>query len=264
MNKKGTALITGASSGIGKAFAGSLAKRSYDLVLVARRRELLDSLADELSSAHGVHAEVLTADLASEEDVVRVAQHIEARGDLSMLVNNAGYTIEGPFAESDIERQLDMVHVHDLATMRLTRAVLPGMIARRRGAVINTSSLGGFAPQRNHSIYCASKAFLIGFTETLHMELAGSGVRAQVLCPGFTHTGFHAAVGMDTSGIPSVLWMDADEVVEESLRALERGKVVVIPGRRNLFYMVLLKLPRPLVYRIQERMLEYAEKQRNR
>ena len=264
MSHKGTAVITGASSGIGETFARALAQRGYDLILVARRRELLEVLAEELSSAHGIHAEVLAADLALEEDAAMVAREIEAREDASMLVNNAGYTLEGPFAESDIERQLDMVRVHDLATMRLTRAALPGMIARRRGAVINVSSLGGFAPQLDNSVYCASKAFLIEFTETLHLELSGSGVRVQVLCPGFTHTGFHDAAGSDISGIHDWMWMKAGKVVEESLRALERGNVVVIPGRRNRFFRFLYRMPRPLLYRASLRLLEFAEDRKNK
>lgn len=264
MEKQGTALITGASSGIGKAFAGSLAQRGYDLILVARRRELLESLADELSSAHGIHAEVLTADLALEEDMIRVAQRIEANDEVSMLVNNAGFDVDSPFAKSDIERELDMVRVHDMATMRLTRAALPGMIARRRGAVINVSSIGAFFPLPDHAIYDASKAFLLSFTETLQVELAGSGVRAQVLCPGFTHTSFHAVSQMNISAIPGRMWMEPDEVVEESLRALDRGKVVVIPGRRNRLLALFSKLPRPLIYRAIGKMVELTKKQRDR
>jgi len=248
MAGEGTALITGASSGIGKTFAGFLAKRGYDLILVARRRELLQSIADELSSAHDVKAEVLATDLSSEEETIKVAQRIEAVDALSMLVNNAGYGIWGDFATSDIECQLDNVRVHDMATMRLTRAALPGMIARSRGDVINVASVAGLTPQPRAGVYSASKAFLILFTESLHLELAGTGVRVQVLCPGFTHTGFHAAAEMKTSGIPVWMWTDADMVVEESLRALEHGKVVVVPGRRNKAQLVASRLPRALQY----------------
>jgi uncharacterized protein len=260
MAREGIALITGASSGIGKTFAGFLAKRGYDLILVARRRELLQSIADELSSAHSVKAEVLTADLSSEEETIRVAQRIEADDALSMLVNSAGYGIWGDFSTSDIEAQLDNVRVHDLATMRLIRAALPGMIDRRRGAVINVASTSGFTPQPSACIYSGSKAFLILFTESLHLELLGSGVRFQVLCPGFTHTDFHAAAGMKTSGIPSWMWTDTDLVVEESLRALERDKVVVVPGWRNKYILVSCRLPRALQYPITARVFESFER----
>lgn len=260
MNKKGTALVTGASSGIGKAFAEALAQRGYDLILVARRLEQLEAVADELNSRNGIHTEVLTADLTNDEDVIRVAERIDGVDNLSMLVNNAGFGVESPFVSSDIERQLDMVRVHDIATMRLTRAALPGMTARRRGDIINISSIGGFFPYPNNAVYNASKAFLITFTETLHIELAGSGVRAQVLCPGFTRTGFHAAEGTDTSHLPGGIWMNPNEVVNESLRALERGKVVVIPGRRNRLFALLFKLPRPLLYRIAALLVRRSEK----
>jgi uncharacterized protein len=261
MEKPGTALITGASSGIGKAYAGSLAQRGYGLVLVARRRELLESLAEELRSSHGIEAEVLTADLALDEDMIRVAGRIEAADGLSMLVNNAGFDIESPFAESDIESQLDMVRVHNMATMRLARAALPGMIARRRGVVINVSSIGAFFPLPDHAVYDASKAFLLSFTETLQIELAGTGVHAQVLCPGFTHTNFHAVSGMDTRAVPGGMWMEPGSVVEESLRALERGKGVVIPGMRNRLLVMLSKVPRSILHRSLKVMAEMARKQ---
>lgn len=249
MKRDMTALVTGASSGIGKAYAQSLARQGYDLILVARRRELLESLGEELGSRYGIEADVLTADLTRDEEVIRVAEQIEAAADLSMLVNNAGFAVETLFAESDIERQLDMVRIHDMAAMRLTRAALPGMLARRRGYIVNLSSMGGFFPFPGNAIYNASKAFLVTFTETLQLELAGTGVHVQVLCPGFTHTGFHAAENLDVSDIPAGMWMNADEVVEESLRALQRGKVVFIPGSRNRMLALFFKLPRPLLYR---------------
>jgi hypothetical protein len=258
MAGEGTALITGASSGIGKTFACYLAKKGYDLILVARRRELLQSIADELSSAHGVKAEVLKADLSSEEEAIGVAQRIEAENILTMLVNNAGYGIWGDFATSDIESQIDNVRVHDLATMRLTRAALPGMIERHHGAVINVSSLAGLTPQPRASVYCAGKAFLILFTEAIHLELEGTGVHVQVLCPGFTHTGFHAE--MKTSGIPAWMWTDPDPVVKESLLALERGKVVVVPGWRNKYQLVSCRLPRFLQYPMIRNTFESFEK----
>lgn len=264
MKQKGTALVTGASSGLGEAFASALARKGYDLVLVARRRELLEELAAEIRSSCGVKAEVLTADLAVEQEAAGVAAFIESRDDVSMLVNNAGYAVEGPFAQSDIERQLDMVRVHDLATMRLTRAALPGMVTRCGGAVINVSSLGAFAPLGDNSVYTASKSFLVLFTETLHLELMGTGVRVQVLCPGFTHTGFHKASGSDVSAVPGWMWMDVDNVVEESLRALEQGRVVVIPGKRNRIFRFFFRLPRPVLYRVQLRVLEMSERRRVR
>ncbi len=220
MGSKGTALVTGASLGIGEAYCRALAREGYDLILVARRRELLEKLAEELKSRHGIGAEVFPADLASDEDTARVARRIEETADLSLLVNNAGFGVEGFFVDTDIERQLDVVRVHDLATMRLCRATLPGMIARRHGGIINLSSLAAFFPSPGNVIYSASKAFTVAFSEALSLELKGTGVRVQALCPGFTHTSFHSSLGMDMSHIPERMWMDADEVVEESCARL--------------------------------------------
>jgi short-subunit dehydrogenase len=251
MADMGTALVTGASSGIGEAYCRALAREGYDLILVARRKELLDALAGELRSRYDISAQVLQADLASDEDASMVARRIEQVADLSMLVNNAGFAVEGFFAETDIERQLNMVRIHDLATLRLTRAALPGMIARGQGSVINLSSMGAFFPFPSNVVYNASKAFLVSFTQSLAMELWRTGVRIQVLAPGFTHTAFHAAMKVDTTSIPESMWMSAEEVVQESLRALSKekhGKIVLVPGRRNRRLALFFLLPRPLVF----------------
>jgi short-subunit dehydrogenase len=251
MSSKGTALVTGASFGIGEAFCRALARDGYDLVLVARRREPLEKLAEELRLRHGIEAEAFPADLASDEDAARVARRIEEAADLSMLVNNAGNAVEGNFVDTDIERQLESIRLHDLAVTRLTHAALPGMIARRGGGIVNLSSMAAFFPSTGNVVYNAAKAFTVAFTETLSLELKGTGVRVQALCPGFTHTAFHSSMGVDVSHVPERMWMSADEVVEESLRALERGrrgKVVFIPGRANRLVGLLFNLPRPVVY----------------
>jgi short-subunit dehydrogenase len=252
MGSKGTALITGASSGLGAAYSRALARQGYDLVLVARRLELLETLAGELQSRHGVRAEALASDLATEAGMDAAARRIEEIDDLSVLINNAGCAVEGSFVDTDIDRQMDSVRLHDLATMRLTRAALPGLIARGQGAVINLSSLAAFFPFPGNVVYNASKAFLVTFTQSLALELWKTGVRVQVLCPGFTHTSFHAAMGADVSQIPEGMWMSADEVVEESLRALNKGRhgrIVLIPGTLNRRLGWLFLLPRPAVFR---------------
>jgi short-subunit dehydrogenase len=231
-----TALITGASSGIGSVFARQLAARGYDLILVARRRERLDALAQELQRQHGVTAEVLVADLARSEDVERVAGRIESHPALETLVNNAGFGSRHHFVELDLNYQLDMIRVHVLASVRLTRAALPGMIERRGGAVINVSSMSGFLPMPRIVIYSATKAFLITFSEALAKELRNTGVRVQALCPGFTYTEFHDAAefeGFDRSETSKALWMSAEDVVSESLSALDRNRTICIPGRKN-------------------------------
>jgi short-subunit dehydrogenase len=230
----GTALVTGASAGIGREFCRELAARGYDLVVVARDAGRLDALADELRSAHGVTVQVLPGDLTRDEDVDRIASHAAADVRLAMLVNNAGFGTVGELATARPDQQEAMLRLHVLAPMRLTRAGLSGMLARRRGAVINVSSVAGFIYSPGNVNYCASKAYLTTFTEGLALELAGTGVAAQALCPGFTHTEFHQRMGPDARRRPPSLWMTADAVVRASLAQLDRGGAVVcVPGLRN-------------------------------
>ncbi|MGC8781165.1 MAG: SDR family NAD(P)-dependent oxidoreductase [Anaerolineae bacterium] len=228
------ALITGASSGIGAAFARRLAAAGYDLVLVARRGDRLAALADELAQAHRVQAEPLPADLTTDADVARVADRIAALPALELLINNAGFGAEGRFALADLDPQLDMIRLHVLASVRLTRAALPGMIARGRGGIINVASLAGFMALPRATTYCATKGYLITFSRALRLELRGTGVRVQALCPGFTRTEFHARQSSSAAArLPGFLWMSADAVAEASLRALARGQTICIPGWGN-------------------------------
>jgi short-subunit dehydrogenase len=232
---KGTALITGASSGIGATFARQLAARGYNLILVARRLDRLQSLADELHQRFSVEAEALAADLSNPADVERIGKRIEAQEDLTMLVNNAGFGTVGHFVDVDLERHMQMIAVHVAATTSLCRAALPGMIKRKQAAIINVSSLAAFVPM--HVTYSSTKAYLIVFSEALQMELKGTGIRVQALCPGFTYTEFHDTPEYEAhdgrAGIPKFLWMSADEVVTTSLRSLERGSVICVPGLLN-------------------------------
>jgi short-subunit dehydrogenase len=230
----GTALITGASSGIGAAFARALAARGYDLILVARRAERLERLAKELKAACGVSVEAMPADLTREEDLAAVERRISAEPRLNLLVNNAGFGTRGRFFELDLESQDRMHRLHILATMRLTRAALAGMVARDRGGVINVSSVAAFTASPGGVSYHATKAWINHFTEALALELAaaGSQVRLQALCPGFTHTEFHDVMGVDKKVIPGGWWMAPEAVVAASLRGLERGKLIVVPGLR--------------------------------
>ncbi len=229
-----TALITGASSGIGAAFARKLAALGYDLVLVARRGDRLEALAAELEAAYGIRAETLVADLTDEGDVERVAGAIAAIPNLELLVNNAGMGAEGRFYQADIGPQLDMIRLHVLASVRLSRAALPGMVERGRGGIINVASVAGFMALPENVNYCATKGYLITFSKALQLELIGTGVRVQALCPGFTHTEFHDDLReFDKARTPKILWMPAEAVVDASLRGLARGEVVCIPGIGN-------------------------------
>jgi uncharacterized protein len=248
-----TALITGASSGIGEAYARLLAPQGWDLVLVARRKELLFEIAQELSETFGVTVSVEPADLAREEDVDRLVERIVSDDTLEMLINNAGFSSAEKSVDLDLETQLGMIRVHDIATLRLTLAALPGMRARGSGTIINVASLAGLLPTPYNATYNATKSFLVGLTEGLHQELAAKGIRGirlQALCPGYTRSGFHEAAGA-TREVPEGAWMSSEEVAAESLSALEKGTVVFIPGVKNrLMVGFMLTLPRALRYRL--------------
>jgi short-subunit dehydrogenase len=222
------AMITGASSGIGATFAKQLAARGFDLILVARRADKLTELAGRLP----VSCEIVIADLATDAGVAATEAAIRNCPRLEVLVNNAGFGSLGRFWLTDLDGQDAMHRVHVLATMRLTRAALEGMTARDKGGIINVSSVAAFSINEGNVSYCSTKAWMNSFTEGLALELAGanSRVRVQALCPGFTITEFHDTLGVDRRGIPAFLWMKVDDVVARSLRGLDRGEVLVVPG----------------------------------
>ena len=253
-----TAAVTGASAGIGREFCRQLARRGYDLVVIARDRARLAALAAELEGAHGVRVEVLAADLASDEETGRVAARLAGLEGLALLVNNAGFGTKGTLLETPPTGQEAMLRVHVLATSRLTQAALPRLVAtgrRARAGVINVASVAAFLYSPENVNYCATKAYLVTFSEGLAAELAGSNVGVQALCPGFTRSEFHQRMTADTRDIPAALWLEAEMVVETSLRRwLDGGGVVCVPGGRYRVMAALLRLmPRALIGRASTR-----------
>ncbi len=227
------AVVTGASAGIGRAFAERLARDAWDLVLVARRRERLDELAAKLREAHARRVDVLTADLGTSAGVRALEARIADEPTLELLVNNAGFGTSGPFAELDRDADEQEVRVNVVALLRLTHAAIDAFRRRGHGNVINVSSLAGFQPAPYNATYGATKAFVNSFTQAVSEELRGSGVRMQLLCPGFTRTEFQEVAGARTDDLPEFAWMTPEAVVDASLAGLRRGDLIVIPGAGN-------------------------------
>ena len=230
MTTRPVALITGASAGFGREFATQLGRDGYDLVLVARDRDRLNEVALQLKDQYGANAEVLCADLTNDDDVTRVVERIE-RSPIDLLVNNAGFGTRSSIAKTSREGQEAMIRVHVLAAHRLAQAAVQVMVPRKSGAIINVSSVASFLVSPGNVNYTATKAWQRIFIESLSLELHGTGVYAQALCPGYTHTEFHHRAKVDKTRIPAWMWMNADRVVAESLGALRRrSPVVVVPG----------------------------------
>jgi hypothetical protein len=232
-----TVLVTGASSGIGEAIARELARRGHGVTLVARRAELLDGLAAELS-ATGVRAEALPADLADPADRAALPGRISALGlTVEVLVNNAGVSTFGPVHRADPERELHMIEVDVVAVADLCTRFLPGMVARRRGGVLNVASTAAFQPLPGQTGYGACKAFVLSYTRGLGGELRGTGVAATAVCPGPVHTGFGEAGGFELAdaeqSLPSFMWESPESVARAALDALAAGRPVAIPGTAN-------------------------------
>jgi short-subunit dehydrogenase len=245
---KGRALVSGASSGIGEAWARRLARDGFDLVLVARRAARLGSLAEQLARAHGVRVELLPADLATDAGVAAVERAIASGPPLAALVCAAGFGTRGKFAELSPEKVTRMVRLHVEANARLVRAALPGMTGSGYGEVILVSSLSAFATTSEYVTYSATKACLNMLALGLRDEVRGTGVRVLAICPGLTKTEFldtDEFKGFKYDAVPAWAWMTADEVVDESLRALPHSerRPIFIPGRANRMFVAVLETP---------------------
>ena len=227
-DRRPTALVTGGTAGIGNAFARALAARGTDLVLVARDAQRLQTVAADLRERHGVQVEVLVADLGDREQLERVADRLrDPAGPVDLLVNNAGFTVKQWFVGGDVRAEEQLLDVLVRAVLVLSAAATPGMVERRRGAVVTVSSVAGFLPS---GTYSAAKAWATTFTMSLAAEVAGTGVTATALCPGYVHTEFHGRAGLRMNRLPEWVWLDADAVVAQCLRDVARGRSISVPG----------------------------------
>jgi short-subunit dehydrogenase len=227
---KGTALITGASTGIGAIYAARLAKRGHDLILVARNKQRLASLARRLANETGRKVETVEADLTVAADLRRVEEILKTNAGISVLVNNAGVGASAPLVASDVDKMEDMIRLNVNALTRLTYAAVPGFIARGNGTIINISSVVAIAPEVLNGVYGGSKAFVLAFSQSLVHELAGKGIRVQAVLPGATATEFWDVAGTPVHQLPAQIVMSADDLVDAALAGLDLGETVTIPS----------------------------------
>uniref|UniRef100_UPI000D359F52 SDR family NAD(P)-dependent oxidoreductase n=1 Tax=unclassified Variovorax TaxID=663243 RepID=UPI000D359F52 len=227
---KGTALITGASSGIGAVYAQRLARRGFDLILVARNRERLQALAARLAGETGRQVGVLPADLTDAGDIARVEAELRSNGDITLLVNNAGVGATAPLLASDIDKMEQMIALNVNVLTRLTYAVVPGFVARGAGTLVNIASIAAVSPETLNGVYGGSKAYVLALSQSLQHELAGKGVRVQAVLPGATATEFWGIAGLPVQHLPSEIVMTAEDMVDAALAGLDLGEQVTLPS----------------------------------
>lgn len=245
------AVITGATSGIGAAYAEKCAELGYDLLITGRREDLLNESAARLTEKYGVQMTAVTAELSDGTAVKNLLQKISECGTVDMLINNAGFGYNSRIGEGDPETFDRMIAVHAAVPLKLIQQVLPGMKAENRGYIINVASDGAFLLIPENGVYAATKRFLVTLTEVLHLELAGTGIRVQAVCPGLTKTDFQIRMGMSRERAARIRWADPADVVEYSFRKLKAGKVVVFPKRSSrILVRITGFLPRGLYYRL--------------
>ncbi|WP_042301346.1 SDR family NAD(P)-dependent oxidoreductase [Paraburkholderia kururiensis] len=227
---QGTALVTGASSGIGAIYADRLARRGYDLVLVARNRERLVALADRITTETRRNVEVIEADLGDRAALAAVEAKLKEDASIDLLVNNAGIGTHTPLLESNVERMTDMIELNVTALTRLAYAAVPGFVARGKGAIINIASMVAIAPEMLNGVYGGTKAFVLAFSQSLHHELASKGVQVQAVLPGATATDFWQTGGLPLEHLDSNIVMPAPDMVDAALVGFDRGELVTIPS----------------------------------
>jgi short-subunit dehydrogenase len=241
-----TALVTGATSGIGAAYAKLLAKEKYDLVLVARDLPRLNAYAKELSKTYKIKVETLQADLTKPAQLSKVEKRLSSKAKpIEVLINNAGFGIKQSFADSEIKKEQELLDVLVTAPMRLTHAVLPQMLKRDSGVIVNVSSVASWIAG---GTYSAAKSYLTVFSEYLNTELKRTNIKVSALCPGFTRTEFHQRGKMRMTGLPNFMWLSSDQVVAKSWKYAKAGKVICIPGWQYLILTTIARIaPRPII-----------------
>jgi short-subunit dehydrogenase len=227
---KGTALITGASAGIGAIYADRLAKRGYDLILVARNRDRLATLAQRLKTETGRSVETIAANLNDKADLARIETALRSNAGITLLVNNAGVGAAGPLLNSDIEKMDEMIRLNVGALTRLTYAAVPGFVARGGGTIINIASSVAISPETLNGVYGGTKAFVLAFSQSLQHELVSKGVRVQAVLPGATATEFWDTAGLPVHNLPKGIVMSAEDMVDAALAGLDQGEIVTIPS----------------------------------
>ncbi|MET3464410.1 SDR family NAD(P)-dependent oxidoreductase [Variovorax atrisoli] len=231
---KGTALVTGASSGIGAVYADRLARRGFDLILVARNRERLEALAAKLVRETGRKVEVLPADLTNRQDIAQVEAALRTRGDITMLVNNAGFGAAAPLLASDVDKMEEMIALNVSVLTRLTYAAVPGFVERGAGTLVNIASIVAISPETLNGVYGGSKAFVLALSQSLQHELKDKGVRVQAVLPGATATEFWGVAGVPMEHLPKEIVMTAQDMVDAALAGLDQGEQVTIPALPDL------------------------------
>ena len=234
-SSKGTALITGASTGIGAVYADRLARRGYDLILIARNGKLLKELADSLSATTGRNVEALPADLTNRADLLKIEERLKSDPSITTLVNNAGFGGVSTLLDSKLDEMENMVELNITALLRLTKAVLPGLLERKNGAIINISSIVAINPELLNGVYSGTKAFVLNLTQSLHKEVSDKGIQMQAVLPGATASEFWDRAGIGGhQNLPSEIVMTSEEMVDASLAAFDRGELVTIPALPNV------------------------------
>jgi short-subunit dehydrogenase len=228
-----TALITGASTGIGAVYADRLAKRGYDLILVARNAARLESLAERVRRDSGRTIRPLRADLGDKADLARVEAELKSNPDISVLVNNAGSASVAPLLSADVDQMEEMIGLNTIALTRLTYAAAPAFAARRRGTIINIASVVGIFPETLNGVYGATKAYVLAFSHSLQHELGDKGLRIQAVLPGATATDFWEKAGLPWQKLPASIVMSAEDMVDAALTGLDQGELVTIPSLQN-------------------------------